>query len=442
MDLLFRGAIWFGLYVLLIVFPLLTGAVFHRSGGRSFGVELGVAFGYVGLAIMAFNFALISRVKAVSAVFGQDALAQFHRQMGYVALLFVSAHPLVLILNGYPWRMIDLSWGLNLSAWRWGVASLYGLLVLIGFLAWQKHGRMSYEWWRVTHAVVSTLVIAFAVVHIWVIGNYSALPPMRALWVLYCATFVGFAFWYRIVRPLKQWRRPWSVVSNIRERGEAHTLVLHPEGHSGLQFEPGQFAWLTLGKTPLHFEQHPISISSSAEIAERGDIAFTIKALGDWSSMVVPLVKPGARVWVDGPYGVFSPDQEQGPGYVFIGGGVGITPLHSMCATFADREDARPIVLFYGCRDCESLMFREEFDELSRRMNLKVVYVLEHPCPGWHGEKGFITADVLRRNLPKHYRRFQYFVCGPKPMMNAMEKLLPNIGVPWRLVNTERFDMG
>jgi predicted ferric reductase len=75
-------------------------------------------------------------------------------------------------------------------------------------------------------------------------------------------------------------------------------------------------------------------------------------------------------------------------------------------------------------------------------MNLKVVYVLEHPCPGWRGEKGFITADVLLRNLPKHYRRFQYFVCGPKPMMDAMEKLLPEIGVQWRLVHTERFDMG
>jgi predicted ferric reductase len=442
MDLVFRGGIWFGFYVLLIVFPLLTGAVFHQGGGRSFTVELGVAFGYVGLSIMAFQFALISRVKAVSAIFGQDALAQFHRQMGYVALAFLCAHPFALVLSGYPWRMMDPSWELNPLSWRWGVGALYGLLVLVGLVALQRKRHMGYEWWRLTHAIISTAVIAFALAHIWNIGNYSSVRPMRVLWVLYATTFVGLAFWYRIIRPLKQWRRPWTVVENIAERGNAHTLVLHPAGHSGLRFEPGQFAWLTLGNTPLHFEQHPISISSSAEIPAGGDIAFTIKALGDWSSNVVPSITPGTRMWVDGGYGVFSPDQAQGPGYVLIGGGIGISPFRSMCETFADREDMRPVLLFYGCRDCESLTFREEFDSLSSRMNLKVIYVLEHPCPAWRGETGFITADVLRRNLPKQFRRFQYFVCGPKPLMNSMETLLPQIGVPWQLVHTERFDLG
>jgi predicted ferric reductase len=55
-------------------------------------------------------------------------------------------------------------------------------------------------------------------------------------------------------------------------------------------------------------------------VSPGGCIAFTIKALGDWSGKIVPAIKPGARIWVDGPYGVFSADREQGPGYVLIGG--------------------------------------------------------------------------------------------------------------------------
>jgi predicted ferric reductase len=440
-GLLFRAAIWFGFYVFLVTFPLVTGAVFHPAAGRSFFVEFGIACGFVGLAVMVFQFALISRVKSVSSAFGQDTLAQFHRQMGYAAIVFVTAHPVALCLGGYPWPMLNPMSKANPAAWRWGALALYGLLLLAGLVAWRKLASFSYEWWRLSHALLSTAVILFAVLHIQMLANYAASKPMQMVWALYLALLIGLAFWYRLLRPLQQWRRPWTVVRNIAEAGDAHTLVLHPEGHAGLRFEPGQFAWLTLGNSPFHFEQHPISISSSAEIAPGGEVAFTIKRLGDWSSRVIPNVKAGARVWVDGPYGVFSPDQEQGPGYVLIGGGIGIAPLLSICRTFADREDLRPAILFYGCRDSRSLIFREELETLTSRMNLKVVYVLQHPPEGWKGEAGFITADVLRRHLPKQFHRFQYFVCGPPPMMDAMEDVLPGIGIPWRLIHTERFDL-
>ena len=63
-GLLFRAAIWFGFYVLLVSFPLVTAAVFHPAAGRSFAVDFGVGCGFVGLAIMVFQFALISRVKS------------------------------------------------------------------------------------------------------------------------------------------------------------------------------------------------------------------------------------------------------------------------------------------------------------------------------------------------------------------------------------------
>jgi predicted ferric reductase len=77
MELIIRGALWFGFYLFLVLFPLVIGAVFHPAGGRSFSLELGVACGYVGLAIMAFEFALISRVKSVSGAFGRMRWSSF-----------------------------------------------------------------------------------------------------------------------------------------------------------------------------------------------------------------------------------------------------------------------------------------------------------------------------------------------------------------------------
>ena len=146
-------------------------------------------------------------------------------------------------------------------------------------------------------------------------------------------------------------------------------------------------------------------------------------------------------MWVDGPHGVLSSDREQGMGYVLVAGGIGITPLYSMCQTMAERGDARPVLLFYGGSDRESLTFREELDELSGKMDLQVVYVLTDPPQGWEGEIGFINSEILKRYLPKQYQRFVYFICGPTPLMDAMEEALPDLGVPEEKVFSERFGM-
>jgi NAD(P)H-flavin reductase len=75
-------------------------------------------------------------------------------------------------------------------------------------------------------------------------------------------------------------------------------------------------------------------------------------------------------------------------------------------------------------------------------MNLKVVYVLEQSTEAWKGEIGLINAELLRRYLPRQFHRFQYFVCGPAPMMDDMETvLMTDLGISADLVHTERFDM-
>ena len=154
-------------------------------------------------------------------------------------------------------------------------------------------------------------------------------------------------------------------------------------------------------------------------------------------------MQTGARAWVDGPHGVFTIDREEGAGYGLIGGGVGITPLRSMVLAMEERGDVRPVVLFYGAASEDDLTFDDELAELDRRMdNLTVVRVLSKPGDDWTGERGYVDEEVLKRHLPeKLFTRFQFFICGPNPLMDAMEKALPKIGVPHERVHTERFDM-
>jgi predicted ferric reductase len=155
----------------------------------------------------------------------------------------------------------------------------------------------------------------------------------------------------------------------------------------------------------------------------------------------VPALKPGDRMWVDGPYGVFSMDREQAMGYVFVGGGVGITPLYAMLQTMAERDDVRPVLLFYGAGDIESMTLKEELEALTGKLNMQFIPVLSDPDKGWEGESGYITAEIMKKYLPKQYIWFKYLICGPKPLMDTMEEALPELGVPPQNVLTERFDM-
>jgi predicted ferric reductase len=325
-----------------------------------------------------------------------------------------------------------------------GIAAFAVALLVVGLSVFRRHLHLSYGAWHVTHGLLSVALIGVAAAHVLGIGRFAAMPVMQILWLIYLAFFIGMFLRYRLLRPLSLMSKPWEVTENRSEHGQSHTLVLRPVGHAGFRFEPGQFAWIGFGKSPFSTDQHPISFSSNGDIpSEDGAVAFTIKRLGDWSGEVVPNVEPGTTAWIDGPHGVFTIDREEGAGYVLIGGGVGITPLYSMLQALETRQDPRPVYVFHAANDDDDLTFREELAAMAERVpTMTLVTVLLRADEDWDGERGFVTAEILTRHLPPMlYRRFQYFICGPGPLMDAMEEVLPRIGVPAERVHTERFDM-
>jgi predicted ferric reductase len=303
---------------------------------------------------------------------------------------------------------------------------------------WRRRLGLSYEAWRVLHGILAVVAVAAALVHVERVGHYVSGPWKQGLWALFSAVFVALLVNTRVVQPVRQLRRPWRVTSVEPERGDAWTLTLAPEGHGGLRFLPGQFAWLRVHRSPFAVREHPFSFSSSAERPER--LSFTIKAAGDFTSRV-GAIRPGTRAYVDGPYGVFSYDRNQGDGFVFVAGGVGITPIMSMLRTLADRGDRRPCLLLYGNADWDGVIFREELEDLRDRLDLRVVHVPESPPGGWEGESGLMDDGLLDRHLPERPERQRYFLCGPPPMMAAVRDLLAERGVAPADIEFERFDL-
>ena len=174
---------------------------------------------------------------------------------------------------------------------------------------------------------LATVAVALALGHIVLVGYYVG-RALEAGVLDQLQRLLGWAAGLRaVIKPWLELRRPYVVAEVRPERGNAWTLTLRPEGHAGMTFHPGQFAWLTLRSSPFADREHPFSFSSSAEQPER--LGFTIRELGDFTRQIGQ-VRPGERAPATAPVAFTTDRHDHEAGFTYIAGGVGITPIMSI----------------------------------------------------------------------------------------------------------------
>jgi len=430
-----RGALGIALYVIVVLLPLVVMLAVGSPAARTFTRELSVALAFGGLAILGLQVIVSARLRWFKAPYGIDAVYHFHRQMSLVALALIVAHPILLVIDS-PGTADWLNIFTAPRRVQIGVIALIALVVIVSLAYFRRHFKIKYETWRRTHGLLALVMLGAAVWHIEVGGYYVTTPVKRALWIAYVALWIAVLAWARLIKPWLLTRRPWRVEKVRQERGSAWTLSLKPCGRP-MRFDPGQFVWLHLGASPFAMAEHPFSISSSSE-QEHG-IDITIKELGDYTATIgeTPV---GAIAHVEGPYGQFSVDRHGAERYTFIAGGVGITPVMSILRTLADRGDRRPLTLLYGARTLEDMTFADEIEELTARLDLAFVPVLQDAPEDWAGERGFVDTGVLERHLVEPDTA-EFFVCGPELMMKAVSKALQEVGVRPAHIRYELFGL-
>jgi predicted ferric reductase len=421
-----KQRLWIALYFLLIFAPLLILLLAPRPAGRTFWRELSVALGFAGLALMGFQFIPTARLPLLSEVFPLDTLYEFHHQLSIAAFVLSLAHPVILFIqNPHTLRLLNLF----TAPWRARAAVLGTLLLILLIVTSVKRLalRLSYEAWRWLHDIFAVGVIGLILYHIFNVNYYTSVPLQRWLWVLLAGIWAAMILFIRVIKPLLLLKRPYRVVEVRQERGQTWSLVLEPVGHPGVPFRAGQVAWLSVGHSPFSIEEHPFSYASSDLHPER--LVFAIKELGNFTSKIGSFA-PGTVAYVDGPYGTFDLDHHPMGEYVFIAGGIGCAPVMGMLRTLADRKDERKLQFFYGSWSWDDITFREELETLQTQLNLEVIHVLQRPPEGWEGESGYITKDVLQRHLPDPHHHCIYFICGPLPMIELVERALAELAIP------------
>jgi predicted ferric reductase len=435
LDRTLAGIFWFGLYLLIVLVPMFLMLAPPVPSGRGFWLEFSVALGFVGLTQIGLQFLLIARFKRVTAPYGIDIILRYHRQIALVAVLMILLHPTLIFIDN-PSRLKLLNpLGGNWAS-RMALLSVAALLFIVVSSVLRERLKLDYERWRLWHLLLGVLAIVTAQAHVSMAGLYTNTFWKQAVWIAMALFMVGLVVYLRVLKPTWQKSYHWTVAEVREDRGDTFVLALEPSSHPGFRFTPGQFAWIKLASSPFTLEEHPFSFASSA--SEKDRIEFGIKALGDFTSAIAD-VEPGTPAFLDGPHGAFSMDRYAAAAYVFLAGGIGITPFMSMLRTMADRGDRRPVTLIYADKTWDDVAFRDDLEALRGRMALDLVYVLEEPPDDWDGEKGMITSEVLERRLPQDDLERYYMICGPPAMMDAVQDTLRERGVAQDHIQLERF---
>jgi len=202
-----------------------------------------------------------------------------------------------------------------------------------------------------------------------------------------------------------------------------------------LTYKAGQFLFITIKSGQEELSKH-FSFSSSP--TEKDHIEFTKKFTDSEFSKALKQLRLGDWARINAPFGSFTFEGEY-PKIGMLAGGIGITPLISICRYCTDTSSKTKITLLYGCRTESDIAFKRELEEMqSQNNNLRVVFTLSEPDLNWKGKTGFINEENVKKEIPD-YKETVFYTCGPPPMVEVMEKLVQNLGLPKTQLRKEYF---
>jgi len=215
-----------------------------------------------------------------------------------------------------------------------------------------------------------------------------------------------------------------TLVKSQSEAANIKTFYFRPE--KPVQYTSGQFIELTIkhDKPDKRGVKRWFTLSSSPTDEF---LSITTRFAGDNSSTFKKALfdlKPGSELLMSDPMGDFVlPKLIQTP-LIFVAGGIGITPFHSMLKWLADTKEERPIRMIYGVNTEDEIIFQDTFDQAKQHVTL----VVNEPDAAWGGERGFISAELIL-GLEKPSEDTLVYVSGPEQMVEALEKDLLNKGL-------------
>ncbi len=417
-----------------------------RPAGEDTGSYYGQLLGAESVLLMSIGIVLVSTLPWLDTYFdGIDRAAVWHRRVAITGLVLLLPHILMSHHHGgagwaNPAGVVATVGLVALAVWailpRWrSVVPELGRRVIRVAHDWPPSRLVArflgdYEIWRAVHRTTGVfLAIGFA--H----GLGDASPFADSPWLRWSYLAVGgiglAVYAYRELLARRGHGLRDYQVREVRPVGEGLTeIVLRPLGRP-LDYRPGQFAMLHLeAKDGWH--RHPFTLASSPS---EPDIRVTIKALGDYTSQVDTLVRPGMPAVLSGPHGRFV----HGKGtdrQAWIAGGVGVTPFLSWLRSLDEHPPPNRVDFFYS-------VAQESDGEVPYLAEIREI-LERHPEVDLHVVRsavdGRLTAKRVLERSGADPRHLSVFMCGPAPMVRDLQQGFRADGVSTLRLHREHFD--
>jgi predicted ferric reductase len=379
-------------------------------------------------------------VPFIDRTVGHDRAISVHRQLGKPALYLLLAHG-VLLLIGY-----GVDTGVNLVSWvvsMWELPDMplafigLGLLIAVvvtSLVAVRR--RFSYEGWHLVH-LLSYVAVAFAIPHQLSNGAVLAAGPQRVYWIALYVLAFGSILVYRFVEPVVSSLRHGMRVDRVIEVAPGVvSIVLRGSALDQLDATGGQFFIWRFWAPGMWWHAHPISLSA-APTANYARI--TVRDLGT-GSRAITAVPPGTRVWLEGPYGLFTDAARTAPKVAIIAAGIGITPVRALLES-AQIGPGEATILLRASSENEQWLW----DEVSALAAAKRATYFEMVGRRAAHDTTWMSAGdqqrgVTIRSVFPDLLDSDLYICGPTAWLDHVEADALRAGVPAHQIHSERFD--
>jgi len=195
---------------------------------------------------------------------------------------------------------------------------------------------------------------------------------------------------------------------------------------------PGQFV-MAAPKTHQVVPNPLLKRALAVYSLDRGYLAVLVKAIGE-GTLRLALMQPGHQANLIGPLGNgFDLTAARGKTNYLIVGGVGIASVYLLAQKLKQQGDE--VHLLYGARTAADLVMIEDF----QAMGLPLFIATDD---GSSGFKGFITAGLGDYMKSSGSSNFNFYTCGPEPMLRAVSALACAQGIPCQVSVEARMACG
>ncbi|MFH9552951.1 ferric reductase-like transmembrane domain-containing protein [Streptomyces sp. NPDC017435] len=422
--------LWGGAVGVLALWWHDTGSVVGSAGVLTgAGRIAGLLAGYACAVLVA----LMARVPLLERRIGADRVTRWHAMAGRYTICLLVAH-VVLILLGYAAQdgssFVDetLTVVLDYPEMLKGAAGTV-ILFAVGIVSARAvRRRVAHEFWYYVHLLTYAAVFLTFGHQLALGSDFVGSRAAQAAWYALYLGVAALVVWFRILAPVRLNLRHRLRVDTVhREAPGVYSVVIRGRRLDEMGALPGQFLRWRFLTEGMRWTSTPYSLSAPP----RPDLLrITVKALGDHSAAVA-LLRPGTRVWAEGPYGALTADRRSAHKSLLIAGGVGVTPLRALFETLPGE-----VTLLYRARSAQDLALGGELEAVALWRGAKVHYALNGP----DGRRPDLTARSLRAAVPD-LDAHDVYLCGPHGFAQDLYRALRAAGVPDSRIHHESFEL-